>query len=73
MRHRPRRGNLMAAALYAASYLPRRRGRHRRGVALGMAGAAAASSGGHLSFRRAAGVNDITDVAQPHELDGRRW
>lgn len=61
--------NLTATALYAASYLARRRGRRGRGVALGMAGAAAATAGGflggHLSFRRAAGVNHITDPASP--------
>lgn len=69
--------NLFATALYAASYVARRRGRRGRGIALGMAGAAAATAGGflggHLSFRRAAGVNHVTDVASPTEwadLDG---
>lgn len=61
--------NLAATALYTASYVARRRGRRGRGVALGLAGAAAATVGGflggHLSFRRAAGVNHITDVASP--------
>jgi nitrite reductase/ring-hydroxylating ferredoxin subunit/uncharacterized membrane protein len=67
--HRPERrtgvvhaaANALATALYASSYLARRRGERARGVALGMAGAAAATVGGflggHLSFRRAAGVN----------------
>lgn len=53
--------NVAATGLYAASWLARRRGRRARGVALGMAGAAAATVGGflggHLSYRRAAGVN----------------
>lgn len=61
--------NLAATALYAASYLARRRGRRGPGVALAMAGAAAATAGGflggHLSFRRAAGVNHITEAASP--------
>jgi nitrite reductase/ring-hydroxylating ferredoxin subunit/uncharacterized membrane protein len=69
--------NLTATALYAASYVARRRGRRRRGIALGMVGAAAATAGGflggHLSFRRGAGVNHITDAAAPQDwtmLDG---
>lgn len=61
--------NLVATSLYTASFLARRRGRHGRGVALGMVGAVAATVGnflgGHLSFRRAAGVNHITDAAAP--------
>lgn len=61
--------NLAATALYAASYLARRRGRRGRGVALGMAGAAAATVGGflggHLAFRRAVGVNHIAEAPSP--------
>lgn len=53
--------NLVATGLYAASWVCRRRGRRPLGVALSMAGAAAATVGGHLgghlSYRRAAGVN----------------
>ena len=53
--------NVAATSLYAWSFLARRRGRRAKGVALGMAGAAAATVGGflggHLSYRRAAGVN----------------
>jgi uncharacterized membrane protein len=52
--------NTLAVASYAASWLARRDGRHRRGVAWGMAGAAAATAGGwlggHLVFVRGAGV-----------------
>lgn len=63
--------NLAATALYAGSYIARRRGRRGRGIALGMAGAAAATAGGflggHLSYRRAAGVNHVTDAASPSE------
>ena len=63
--------NVTATALYAASYLARRRGRRGRGVVLGMAGAAAATAGGflggHLSFRRGAGVNHITEAANPRD------
>jgi nitrite reductase/ring-hydroxylating ferredoxin subunit/uncharacterized membrane protein len=58
--------NIGATALYAWSYVARRRGQRARGVALGMAGAAAATVGGflggHLSFRRAAGVNAAADA-----------
>ncbi|MGD9796601.1 MAG: DUF2231 domain-containing protein [Acidimicrobiia bacterium] len=53
--------NLTATALYAASYVARRRGHRSTGVALGMAGAAAATIGGylggHLTFRRSVGPN----------------
>lgn len=63
--------NVAATALYAASYLARRRCRRGKGVALGMAGAAAATAGGflggHLAFRRAAGVNHITEAASPSD------
>lgn len=66
--------NLFATVLYATSYLARRRGRRGRGIALGMVGAAAATAGGflggHLSFRRAAGVNHITDAAVCSHLGG---
>jgi nitrite reductase/ring-hydroxylating ferredoxin subunit/uncharacterized membrane protein len=52
-----------ATVLYGASYLARRRGRRGGGIALGMAGAAAATVGGflggHLVYRRAAGVNQV--------------
>ena len=40
--------NGSAAALYLGSWLARRRGRHAGGIALGMAGAAAATVGGYL-------------------------
>jgi nitrite reductase/ring-hydroxylating ferredoxin subunit/uncharacterized membrane protein len=53
--------NVTATALYAVSLVARRRGRHGTGVVLGFAGAAAATIGGflggHLTFRRASGVN----------------
>jgi len=53
--------NVAATALYGLSFLARRRGQRARGVLLGMAGATAATAGGflggHLSFRRGAGVN----------------
>ena len=75
--------NLIATALYGLSYLARRRGRHATGVALGLVAAAAASGGGylggHLSFRRASGVNHATgapsggdwaDVSTDGELTG---
>jgi nitrite reductase/ring-hydroxylating ferredoxin subunit/uncharacterized membrane protein len=40
--------NTTALACYAASWLARRRGRHARGVMLGLAGATAATVGGYL-------------------------
>lgn len=59
--------NATATALYGASFVARRRGRRGRGVALGMAGAAAATVGGflggHLVFRQAAGVRAPGELA----------
>lgn len=53
--------NAAATALYALSFLARRRGWRGRGVLLGLAGATAATAGGflgaHLTYRRGAGVN----------------
>jgi nitrite reductase/ring-hydroxylating ferredoxin subunit/uncharacterized membrane protein len=52
-------GNTVALACYGLSWLARRRGDHRRGVALGLLGGAVATGsayiGGHLAWRR--GVN----------------
>ncbi|MEA2247626.1 MAG: hypothetical protein QOH46_2155 [Solirubrobacteraceae bacterium] len=53
--------NVAALGLYAASLTARRRGRHRRGVALGLAGLGALAVGGHLgghlSYAEAVGVD----------------
>ncbi|MDP9332076.1 MAG: Rieske 2Fe-2S domain-containing protein [Actinomycetota bacterium] len=53
--------NVAATTLYGLSFLARRRGHRGRGIALGMAGATTATIGGflggHLTYRRAAGVN----------------
>ncbi len=53
--------NVAATALYATSFVARRRGHRGVGVALGLAAASAATIGGylggHLTFRRAVGVN----------------
>jgi nitrite reductase/ring-hydroxylating ferredoxin subunit/uncharacterized membrane protein len=58
--------NLAATGLYALSLVQRLRGKRFAGVALGMAGAGAATVGGflggHLSFRRGAGVNHAADA-----------
>jgi nitrite reductase/ring-hydroxylating ferredoxin subunit/uncharacterized membrane protein len=58
--------NVVATVLFALSFVARRRGRHGAGVALGLAGSAAASFGGflggHLSFRRGAAVNHAAEV-----------
>jgi uncharacterized membrane protein len=54
-------GNAAGTVLYASSWWERRRGRRGRGVALSLVGAAALSFGGylggHLSYRRGAGVD----------------
>lgn len=59
--------NIAATGLYALSFFARRAGRRRRGVLLGIAGATAATVGGflggHLTFRRAAGVNQAAGVS----------
>lgn len=59
--------NLAATGLYALSFVARRRGARSTGVALGFAGAAAATLGGflgrHLTFRRGADVNQTAGVS----------
>jgi len=63
--------NGSAVALYLGSWWARRRGRHARGVMLGMAGAAAATVGGylggHLVQGRGVGVDANHDVTGPDE------
>lgn len=63
--------NVAATTLYGLSMVARRRGARRRGVVLAMAGAAAATAGGylggHLSYRRAAGVNQAAGAAAPSD------
>jgi nitrite reductase/ring-hydroxylating ferredoxin subunit/uncharacterized membrane protein len=63
--------NLAATALYGLSLVARRRGRRGTGVMLALAGATAASVGGflggHLSFRRASGVNRAADAPAPED------
>jgi len=74
-------GNITAVALYGLSYLQRRLGRKRTGIALSLAGAAVASGsaylGGHLVYRRAVGpsqtaldrpITDWTPVLDDSEL-----
>jgi uncharacterized membrane protein len=54
--------NSVALTLYTASYVVRRRGRHARAVALGVAGGLVATAGGylggHLSLARKVGTRD---------------
>jgi nitrite reductase/ring-hydroxylating ferredoxin subunit/uncharacterized membrane protein len=61
--------NVTATALYGLSFVARRRGHRARGVALGLAGAAAATAGGflggHLAYRRAAGVSRAAAAPAP--------
>jgi nitrite reductase/ring-hydroxylating ferredoxin subunit len=61
--------NVAATALYGLSFLARRRGHRAGGVALGLAGAAAATAGGflggHLVYRRAAGVSRAAAAPAP--------
>jgi nitrite reductase/ring-hydroxylating ferredoxin subunit/uncharacterized membrane protein len=63
--------NVTATALYGLSFLARRRGHRAGGVMLGLAGATAATAGaflgGHLSFRRAVGVNRAAAAPAPEE------
>jgi uncharacterized membrane protein len=53
-------GNVVSGAFLAASYVARRRGRHRAGALLSLAGAVplsvAGALGGHLSYAQGAGV-----------------
>jgi nitrite reductase/ring-hydroxylating ferredoxin subunit/uncharacterized membrane protein len=71
--------NVAATLLYGLSFLARRRGRRTRGVLLGLLGATVATAGGflggHLTYRRAAGVNAAAHAPSPTEwteirLDG---
>lgn len=58
--------NATATALYGASWIARKRGKRSLGLGLSLAGATAATLGGflggHLAFRRAAGVNHAADA-----------
>jgi nitrite reductase/ring-hydroxylating ferredoxin subunit/uncharacterized membrane protein len=53
--------NVVAISLYGSSWVARRKGDQRRGVALGLAGATAATFGGylggHLAYRKGVNVN----------------
>jgi nitrite reductase/ring-hydroxylating ferredoxin subunit/uncharacterized membrane protein len=77
-------GNTTALALYAGSWLARKRGRRGRGIALSTMGYGIASLsawlGGHLSFVRGVGVNQTafesgpdrwTSVPEPRDLHVR--
>jgi nitrite reductase/ring-hydroxylating ferredoxin subunit/uncharacterized membrane protein len=61
--------NVAALGLYAASWTARRRGRHGRGVALGLAGLGALTVGGHLgghlSYSKAVGVDQTALEVAP--------
>ena len=63
--------NVVATALYGLSFLARRRGHRTGGVALGLAGATAATAGaflgGHLAYRRGAGVNRAAAAPAPDD------
>lgn len=74
-------GNTVALACYGLSWLARRRGDHRRGVALGLLGGAVATGsayvGGHLAWRNGVNVDrhawyhrptDWTDVGAAADL-----
>ena len=76
--------NGTATALYAASWLARRHGHHKRGVALSTVATTLASAGGylggHLAFRHAVGVDrnpdhdgvaDWTEVGRLRDLPKR--
>jgi nitrite reductase/ring-hydroxylating ferredoxin subunit/uncharacterized membrane protein len=61
--------NVAALGLYAASWAARRKGRHGRGVALGIAGLGALTVGGHLgghlSYSRGVGVDQTAFETGP--------
>lgn len=63
--------NNAATALFAASWLARRRGLRRTGIGFGLAGTAttagAAYLGGHLTYRRGVGVNTTAFQSGPQE------
>lgn len=63
--------NNVASALFATSWLLRRRGLRRTGIGFGMAGTAttagAAFLGGHLTYRRGVGVNTTAFQSGPQE------
>jgi len=63
--------NVAATALYGLSFAARRRGHRTGGVMLGLAGATAASAGaflgGHLVYRRGAGVNHAAAAPAPED------
>ena len=65
--------NSAALTLYASSYLARRRGRHARAVALGVAGGLVATAGGylggHLTLARKTGSRDPA-FARPASHEG---
>ena len=66
--------NLTAVALYSASYVQRRRGRHASGTVLSLAGLAIVSAsgylGGHLAYRQAANVEvGAAEVGAAHIVD----
>ena len=64
--------NGLATALYASSYIARRRGRTFRGVALAMLGAGAATAGGYLGgelvYRLGAGVTTGNQPAETPDM-----
>ena len=77
--------NTVAVSLYAASWWARRRGLHRRGQALGVAGAAVMTAagwlGGHLAYGMGVGVDTTAfeggptewrEIAGPGESPSRR-
>ena len=63
--------NSVAVSFYVASFVARRRGRRTSGVLLGLAGASAATAGGflggHLVYRRGAGVDHTVFDVGPEE------
>lgn len=74
-------GNVVGVSLYGLSWIARRKGEHRRGVVLGLAGATAATVGGylggHLAWRMGVNVDrhawehpsdDWADVAAEDDL-----
>ncbi len=64
--------NVTATSLYALSFVARRRGQRIRGVAMAMAGSAAATFGGYLGGHLAFGEPDGETEAEVTHVDDRQ-
>ena len=67
-------GNIFAVLLYCASLIARRRGAHRKGAVLALAGAATLGGsgylGGHMAYVRGVGINQTAFDPGPDDWTG---